>query len=76
MNLQERKLNIIEQLIILDDDSLIKKIEGLIDTTWKRPNLKKFTKQDIKKRAMISEKNIRNKEVYSLDEVKRILKES
>lgn len=72
LNIQERKLNIIEQLIILNDEKVFEQVEELINSSLKRPQLKKFTKQDLEKRAKISEENIEKGEVYSQEDVERM----
>lgn len=72
LNIQERKLNIIEQLIILNDEKVFKQVEELINSSLKRPQLKKFTKQDLEKRAKISDENIEIGEVYSQEDVERM----
>lgn len=72
LNIQERKLNIIEQLIILNDEEVFEQVEELINSSLKRPQLKKFTKQDIVKRAQISDENIEKKEVYSQEDVEKL----
>ena len=75
LNIQERKLNVIEQLIILNDEKVFKKVEELINSSVKRPLLKKLTKQELENRAEISNKNIEQGEVYSQDEVEKIAKD-
>jgi len=72
LNIQERKLNIIEQLIILNDEKVFEQVEELINSSLKRPQLKKFTKQDLEKRAKFSEANIVNGEVYSQEDVEKL----
>ncbi|HAH22692.1 MAG TPA: hypothetical protein DCL77_02820 [Prolixibacteraceae bacterium] len=71
-NIQERKLNVIEQLIILNDEEVFKKVEALIHSSYKKPPLKKLTKQELENRAKISNQNIEEGEVYSQDEVEKI----
>jgi hypothetical protein len=72
LNTQDRKLNVIEQLIILNDNKVFKQIEDLIDNSLQRPKLKKFTKQDLLNRAKTSNKNIENGEIYTQDEVEKL----
>lgn len=72
LNIQERKLNIIEQLIILNDEAIFKQVEELINSSLKRPQLKKLSKEDIEKRAKISDENIANGEVYSQEDVEKL----
>ena len=72
LNIQERKLNVIEQLIILNDEEVFEKVEALINSSFKKPPLKRFTKQELENRAKIANKNIEQGEVYSQDEVEKI----
>ena len=58
LNIQERKLKLIEQLIILKDEEVIKQVEELINSSLKKPSLKRLTIQELKNRAKISEENI------------------
>ena len=71
-NIQDRKLNIIEKLIILNDENVFKQVEDLIDSSLKRPQLKRFTKQELIDRARISNKNIENGEVFTQEEVEKL----
>lgn len=71
-SIQDRKLNVIEKLITLNDEDVFNKVEELIDLSLKRPPLRKFTRQELEKRAKISEENFDNGEVYSQDEVKKL----
>lgn len=48
-----------------------KKVEKLINSSFKKPILKRFTKQELKNRAKISNKNIEEGEVYSQEEVEK-----
>ena len=72
LNIQERKLNIIEQLIILNDEAVFEQVEELINSSVKRPQLKKLTKEEIEKRAKISDENIVNGEIYSQEDVEKL----
>lgn len=72
LNIQERKLNIIEQLIILNDEAVFEQVEELINSSLKRPQLKKLTKEDIEKRAKISDQNIEKGEVFSQENVEKL----
>ena len=72
LNIQERKLNIIEQLIILNDEAVFEQVEELINSSLKRPQLKKLTKEEIEKRAKISDENIVNGEIYSHEDVEKL----
>ena len=72
LNIQDRKLNIIEQLIICNDDKVFKQVEEIINTSLNRPQLKKFSKQDLKSRAILSNKDILKGNIYSQDEVEKM----
>jgi sialic acid synthase SpsE len=72
LNTQERKLKIIEQLIILKDDEVIKQVEELINSSIKSPPLKTLTIKELENRAKISEKNIEKGEVYSQEDVEEM----
>jgi redox-regulated HSP33 family molecular chaperone len=72
LNLQERKFNIIEQLIILNDEEIFKQVEELIQTAIHNPELKRFTKQELEYRAKISEENIENGQIFSQEEVEKL----
>ena len=72
LNIQERKLNLIEQLIILNDEEVFRQVEELIHSSFQKPQLKRFTKQELENRAKISDANIANGEVYSQDEVEKL----
>lgn len=72
LNMPETKLKIIEKLIILNDDKVFEKIEKIIDESLQRPKAKKYTKQELIKRAQLSNKNIESKEVISQDEVEKL----
>ena len=72
LNIQDRKLNIIEQLIICNDDKVFKQVEEIINTSLNRPQLKKFSKQDLKSRARLSNKDILKGNIYSQDEVEKM----
>ena len=74
LNLQERKLNIIEHLIILNDEEVIEQVEVLINSYFKRPQPKKFTQNDLEKRAKISDENIEKGEIYQQEEVEKLSK--
>jgi hypothetical protein len=71
-NIQVRKLNVIEKLITLNDEDVFNKVEELIDIYMKRPQVKRFTKQELENRAKVSEGNIENGDVYSQDEIERL----
>lgn len=69
LSIQERKLNIIEQLIILNDDDVFKKVEELINKSLKRPDLGRFSVSDLKKRAEQANRDIAEGNLFSQDDV-------
>lgn len=72
INIQDRKLSIIEGVIILDDDHILKQVEDLINTSLHKPSLKKLTKQELVNRANQSDKDIENGDVYSQEDVEKL----
>ena len=72
INIQNRKLNIIEQVITLNDDEILKQVEDLIKTSLHKPALKKLTKQELVSRAELSDKDIENADVYSQEDAKKL----
>ena len=71
-NIQEKKLNVIEQLIIINDEKVIKKVEDVINKSLQRPKLKRFTKQQLVKRAKLSNKDIESGNYISQNEVEKL----
>jgi len=69
---QETKLKIIEQLIILNDDSVFTQIEKLISKSMRRPDYKKLSKQELENRAMQANNDIDNKQVFSQSDVDKL----
>ena len=72
LSIQSRKLNIIEQLILLDDDMVLEQVENLINTSLHEQSLKGMSKQELIQRAITANKDIENGDVYFSDEVDRI----
>lgn len=72
LNIQERKLNIIEHLIMLNDDQVLKKIEDLINSSLNKPLPKILTIQELTERAQLSEKDIKSGDVYSQEDVEKL----
>lgn len=72
LSIQSRKLNIIEQLILIDDDVILKQVEDLINISLPESKLKRMTKQELILRAQLAEKDIENGDVYSREEVEKI----
>ena len=67
--LQERKLNIIEQVIILNDEEVFRQIEDLINRSLKRPNLPRFTIAELRARAERANKDIADGRLIAQDDV-------
>ena len=72
LNPQDNKLRIIEQLIILNDDSVFEKIETILNESMHRPKISTFTKQDLITRAKQSDLDIENKDVYTQTKVEKL----
>jgi len=72
LNIQERKLNVIEQLIILNVEEVFKEVIALINSSFKYQPINMLTKHELENRAKISNKNIEQGNVYSQDEVEKI----
>jgi hypothetical protein len=71
-NIQEKKLNVIEQLIIINDEKVINKVEEVINKSLQRPRLKKFTKRQLINRAKLANKDIKNGNFASQDEIEKL----
>ena len=71
-NIQNRKLSIIEQVITLNDNEILKQVEDLINTSLHKPALKKLTKQELVTRAELSDKDIENGDVYSQEDTEKL----
>jgi hypothetical protein len=71
-NIQEKKLYVIEQLIIINDEKVINKVEDVINKSMQRPKLKRFTKRQLVKRAKLANKDIENGNYTTQDEVEKL----
>ena len=69
---KETKLKIIEQLIILNDDTLFAQIEELISKAMNRPAYKKLSKEELVNRAKQESNDIENNQVFSQSEVEKL----
>ena len=67
----ETKLKIIEQLIILDDDSLFKQIEDLINKSLHQPENLRFSQQELINRAQLASNDIEKNRVFSQNDVEK-----
>jgi len=74
LNIQNRKLSIIEQVIILNDDEILKQVEDLINSSLHKPALKKLTNKELVTRAELSDKDIENGDVYSQEDAEKLSK--
>lgn len=73
-NIQDRKLNIIEKLILLNDEDVFKQVEELINSSMKRPKMERLSKEELINRAQLSNMNIENEEVLTQEEVEKLSK--
>lgn len=70
MDLQTRKLNVIEYLIQLNDDEKITEIEKIIFSYKKnRKDTARFSEEEIIFRAELSEKQYKNGEIIDQDQL-------
>jgi len=72
LSIIDRKLNIIEQLIILNDDKVFKQVENILNESLHRPDLKRFSKSDLIKRAKASNTDIERGDVLSQEDVEKL----
>lgn len=72
INIQNRKLSIIEQVITLNDDEILKQVEDLINLSLHKHALKKLTKEELVTRAELSDKDIENGDVYSQEDAEKL----
>lgn len=73
-NIQDRKLNIIEKLILLNDEDVFKQIEEIINSSMRRPKMNRLTKEELINRAQLSNRNIEKDEVLTQEEVEKLSK--
>lgn len=71
-NIQEKKLSVIEQLIIINDEKVINKVEEVINKSLQRPKLKRFTKHQFVKRAKAANKDIENGDFISQKDIEKL----
>jgi len=57
---------------MLNDDTVFEQIENLINESMQRPKPSKLTKQDIIERARLSNTDIENKDIYTIDTVRKL----
>ena len=73
ITLQERKLNIIEQLLIINDDKTFQKVEKILNKSLERPHLNKLTKEELLIRAKKADQDIESGNVVSVDDAAKLL---
>ena len=73
VTLQERKLNIIEQLLIINDDKTFQKVEKILNKSLERPHLNKLTKEELLIRAKKADQDIESGNVVSVDDAAKLL---
>lgn len=70
MNIQAEKSEIIERFKQINDSSLINAIKNLLDYAQKDRTINQDLKEKLSNRALISEQNIKEEKILSLEEVK------
>lgn len=71
---QDIKLKIIEQLLAENNIDLLNEIQKLIQVSHNQSTLKKFTQDEIVKRAMKANSDIKNNKIYSQKEAENLSK--
>jgi hypothetical protein len=74
MELESRKLELIDYLSRLQDEELLGKIEDLIKESRKPAKLKPFTKKEYLRMIEKSEEDVRKGRVYTQEEVVKYFK--
>ncbi len=69
--IRNRKLNIIEQLIILNDDAVFQQVEDIINNSLNRPTISMLSMTELKNRAKKSNMDIKNGNLISQDDVEK-----
>ncbi len=72
MDLQTKKLHFIEEILAIDDEELINKLETVLK---KELELNPVLKEKLTKRALKAEEDIKKGDVNSREEVEAIIKE-
>jgi hypothetical protein len=71
ISLEARKRMIAENLSVVDDSSVIEKIETILKSFT--PSVKRFTIEELEERAAKSEKAIEEGRVYTINDVRNKL---
>lgn len=74
MDLQSRKLNLIEYLIKLQDESLFNKIESIIQSKMDENELRSFTQEEYVDRAKKSNEDYLSGKTISQDDLESLSK--
>jgi len=69
---QDNKLRIIEKLIMLNDDDVIKKIETIINESLQKQKPDRITRQEAFRHAHHSNKVIEGDILFTQDEVEKL----
>lgn len=72
ISLEARKRVIAENISVIDDTSVIEKIERIL-RNFTPSSVKRFTVDELKKRADKAEKAIENNRLYTTDEIRNKL---
>ena len=73
LNLQNRKLNVIEYLTVMQDEKLFSKIENLVNESKENihPSVKKMTKKELITRTLQAETDIQGKRLLSQSDLEK-----
>lgn len=71
-NNQPDKLKIIEQLIMLNDDKVFEQVEILINNKLHRTKMQRLTPNDLEKRALEAEKDIRSNRILTQEQAEEL----
>jgi len=71
MDLQTRKLHFIEEILAINNEEIIEKLEVVLKKELLNPNLK----QKLTSRAVTANQDIAESRVYSRNEIEALLKE-
>lgn len=69
MNVQAEKLKLIEWLVQLNDTSVLSQIKEIMDNMSPVENLSIISPDELKKRALMANQDIKDGAVYSLEDV-------
>lgn len=75
MNIETQKLNLINKLIQIYDESILKRIEKFLDSeikTEQDSKLKPMSFEDLENKLVQSSKDIENGKLYTTDQIKKL----